>query len=169
PATRLSDSLTGPAPFTPFDDGGVRVLPLEIPAIRRAALLPLAGHAVPGLRRYAWGRARVPTAHLYRRVVSPLLARHARNVDVVHVWGGDMLALAATRSARDCGSSSVVTPFAHPTSYGTGPVDARAYRSSDAVVALLDADAATYRTLGVGDDRLEGCGIGPHRVVRGHG
>jgi glycosyltransferase involved in cell wall biosynthesis len=169
PATRLSDSLTGPGPFEPFDDGGARIVPLGIPLPRRAALVPLAGHAVPGLRRYAWGRGRVPTARLYERVVSPLVSEHARRADVVHVWGGDMLALAAARSARSCGVPSVVTPFAHPTKYGTGPVDLLAYRSASAVVALLQADAATYRSLGVGDERLRVCGVGTHGVPAGHG
>jgi glycosyltransferase involved in cell wall biosynthesis len=88
---------------------------------------------------------------------------------VVHVWGGDMLALAAARSARSCGVPSVVTPFAHPTKYGTGPVDVLAYRSASAVVALLEADAATYRSLGVDDEHLEVCGIGTHGVPPGHG
>src|SRR5438067_298609 len=60
PATRLSDGLLAPPPFRPFDDGPVRIEPLRLSKPRRAALSPLAAQVVPGVRRYAYGRARIP-------------------------------------------------------------------------------------------------------------
>src|SRR2546423_8823385 len=62
---RLWDSIRAPRPFAPFLDGGVRVVPLEIPAAARTALLPLALQVVPLARRYAYGRARTGFAALY--------------------------------------------------------------------------------------------------------
>lgn len=167
--TRLSDSLTGPPPFEPFDDGGVRVVPLDISGTRRAALVPLLAYVVPGFRRYAWGRARIPTAELYARVVAPLIAEHAQAADVIHTWSGDLLGLAGARAARLCGVASVITPFAHPNQYGTGPVDVVAYRATDRIVALLDADAAVYRGLGVPSKQIVVCGVGSDGVPAGHG
>ena len=169
PATRLSDSLTGPPPFEPFEDGGVRVVPLDIAGARRVALAPLLTYVAPGFRRYAWGRARIPTARLYAKVVAPLIADQGRTASVIHTWGGDLLGLAGARAARLCGAASVVTPFAHPGQYGTGPVDVLAYRETDRVVALLDADAALYRALGVPAEQIAVCGVGSDGVVAGQG
>jgi len=162
PATRLSDSLTGPAPFDEFEDGAVHVRPLRISGVRRAALAPLIAYVTPGLRRYAWGRARIPTARLFARVVAPAIVEHAATADLVHTWGADLLGLAGARAAMLCGVPSVVTPFAHANQYGTGPVDAIVYRETDRVVALLDADAAVYRNLGVPAERVLVCGVGSH-------
>lgn len=169
PITRLSDSLTGPAAFEPFVDGRVEVVPLDIPRIRRAALLPLLGYVVPGLRRYAWGGARIPSAYLYARVVAPLIARQARGADIVHAWSGDLLGLAAVRAARFCGAASAVTASIHPGEYGTGPVDMLVYSAVGRVVAQLEAEADAYRSLGVPSHKITVCGAASGGVSRnGH-
>jgi glycosyltransferase involved in cell wall biosynthesis len=159
PTDRLTDSLRPPPPFEPFRDGNVRVLPLRLSSRDRFLLAPLASHVVPGLRRYAYGRARVGAASLYAAVVAPTIARAGDGAQVVHMWGSDLVAAAAVRAARQLGVPSVVTPFAHRGQWGDGPADAFSYRAADRVVGLLDVDAAIYRELGVADERLALCGV----------
>lgn len=166
--SNLTDSLTGPPSFEPFADGDVHVFPLAIRGLRRAALAPHLAYVAPGFRRFAWGRARIPAARLYGRVVAPLIARHARGAAVVHSWGADILGVAAIRAARLCRAASVVTPFAHEGHYGTGPVDRIVYRCADRVVALLEADASLYRRLGARHDRVIVCGVASQGVRNGH-
>jgi glycosyltransferase involved in cell wall biosynthesis len=146
PVGRLSDGPLAPPPFEPFEDGPVRVEPLRIPAARRALMAPLFAHVTPGLRRYAYGSSRVAAASLYARAVAPLIAHHAG--DVVHAWAHDLLGVAAVRAARLRGVPCVVTPFAHEGQWGDDPASARLYRDADAIVALLDVEAALYRRLG---------------------
>jgi glycosyltransferase involved in cell wall biosynthesis len=169
PTTRLSDSLRPPPSFEPFTDGGVHVSPLRLPAARRIALAPLLAHVTPGLRRYAYGRSRPAAARLYASVVAPVIARGAGDADVVHMWGSDLVAAAAVRAARRTGAPVVVTPFAHEGQWGDDPASAAAYRDADAVVALLDAEAAVYSRLGVAAERIEVCGICSPGVPRGGG
>jgi glycosyltransferase involved in cell wall biosynthesis len=169
PATRLSDSLTGPPPFEAFEDEGVRVEPLVISDARRALLAPLASYVVPGLRRYAYGRARIPTARLFAHVVEPIIADRVRESDVVHVWGPDLLGLAGAYAAQKHARASLITPFAHENQYGTGPVDLLAYLTAERVIALLETDADVYRRLGVPGERVLVCGVGIDGVPRGRG
>jgi glycosyltransferase involved in cell wall biosynthesis len=168
PISRLTDSLTGPPPFEPYVDGDVQVVPLAIAGIRRAALASHLTYIVPGLRRYAWGRARIPTARLYARIVAPLIARHARGATVIHAWGADLLGVATIRAARLCRAASVVTAFAHEGQYGTGPVDRLVYRTADRLVALLQTDANLYRRLGAPPGRVVVCGVASHGIRNGH-
>jgi glycosyltransferase involved in cell wall biosynthesis len=169
PNDRLTDSLRPPPTFEPFLDGDARVVPLRLSPRRRAALAPLVSQVVPGLRRYAWGRVRVPMAALYARVAAPEIGVYARGVDVLHMWGGDLVACAAMHSARELDVPRVLTPFAHPDQYGTGPVDLSAYRAADKVVALLEADARLYASLGVPRSSIEVCGVCSPGVDAGHG
>ena len=132
---RLTDSLQPPPAFEPFLDGPVNVEHLRISDARRAAMAPLISQVVPGLRRYAFGRARLPIAALYGRVIAPEISRYGSRADVIHMWGSDLVACAAMRSARQLGVPGVVTPFAHPNQYGTGPADISAYRMADRIIA----------------------------------
>jgi glycosyltransferase involved in cell wall biosynthesis len=169
PSERLTDGLIPPPSFEPFDDGPVRVRPLRISVPRRALLTPLASHVVPVLRRYAYGRARVPAAGLYAQVVAPIIAGEADGAEIVHMWGNDLVAVAAMRAARLRGVPGVVTPFAHANQYGVGPADVTAYRAAARVVALLETEAAVYRRLGVSGDRVVVCGAGSPGVRPGLG
>lgn len=158
PATRLSDGLALPPPFEPFLDGGVEVMPLRPGLWRRFLLLPLVVQVLPGLRRYSHGRMRRLTAALYARVMGPLIARHADSVDVMHTFGGNHLAAAAVRAARLRRVPLVNLPAAHPGQWDDDPASAAAYRRTDVVIGLLEADAAVYRSLGVRPDALRVCG-----------
>jgi glycosyltransferase involved in cell wall biosynthesis len=169
PATRLSDSLSPPPTFEPFEDGGVRVRPLTLSAARRAALAPLVHQVVPGFRRHAYGRVRVAAAALYARAVAPVIDAGDAAPDVIHMWGGDLIAAAACRAAGQRRIPCVITPFAHTQQYGTGPADVFAYRRADRVVALLETDAAVYRALGVPAARVVVSGVGSPGVPSGGG
>jgi glycosyltransferase involved in cell wall biosynthesis len=169
PSERMTDSLRPPPSFEPFRDGNVLVLPLRLSPRERFFLAPLASHVVPGLRRYAYGRARVGAASLYAAVVAPTIARAGRDADVLHMWGSDLVAAAAVRAARQLDIPSVVTPFAHRGQWGDGPADAFAYRAADRVIGLLDIDAEIYRDLGVAEERLTVCGVCSPGVRAGAG
>ena len=169
PHGRLSDSLDPPRTFEAFDDGPVHVAPLRISRGRRTAMWPLVGLATPGLRRYAYGRLRIPAAELYARVAAPPIARRRPGAEVVHMWAGDLLASAAVQAARLLGARAVITPFAHPGQWGTDPASVRAYWSADRIIALLESDAAVYRDLGVAEDRLRVCGVCSPGIARGGG
>jgi glycosyltransferase involved in cell wall biosynthesis len=159
PSSRLDDSLRPPPSFAPFRDGPVRVEPLIIPAARRMMLAPLAAHVVPGLRRYAYGPSRHLAASLHANVVAPALATRLRSADLVHMWGSDLLAATVMRAARLAGVPGVITPFAHRGQWGDDAASAMAYRTADRVVALLHAEAETYRDLGTPQARLDVCGV----------
>ena len=169
PTDRLTDSLRPPPAFEAFDDGPVRITPLRLSRKRRALMAPLVTHAVPVLRRYAYGRLRVPAAALYAQVVGPVIAAEAKGSDVVHMWGGDLVAGAAMRAARLVGAIGIVTPFAHAKQYGTGPADVFAYRAADRIISLLETEAELYRSLGVAEDRIAVCGVASSGVPTGHG
>lgn len=154
PTGRLSDSLAPPPPFDSFSDGSVYVEQLRIPLVRRALLAPLVFQVTPVLRRYAYGRARLGATLLYRPNVAPLIARSLPHADVVHMWGGDLLATAAMDAAAGMHAPGVVTPFAHRGQWGDDPASVFAYRRASRVVALLEADAEFYRELGVRHEQI---------------
>jgi glycosyltransferase involved in cell wall biosynthesis len=169
PLTRLSDSLLAPRAFEWFADGPVVVTPLRLSAGRRALMAPLLLDATPVLRRYAYGRARLATAALYARVVAPLIAQRAADADVIHMWGGDLLAAAAVRAARLSRTPVVIFPSAHPGHWGDDPASVAAYRAADLVLAQLETDAAVYRRLGVPESRLSVCGASSRGLRSGGG
>jgi len=158
PATRLSDGLLPPSPFTPFRDGDVDVVPLRPGLWRRVLLLPLAIQVIPGLRRYSHGRLRRLTAAIYARVVGPLITRLAGPVDLIHTFGGNHLAAAVVQAGRSSGAPVVNTPAAHPGQWDDDPASAAAYRRTDVVIGLLEADARVYRSLGVHSEAVRVCG-----------
>jgi phosphatidylinositol alpha-1,6-mannosyltransferase len=147
--SRADEAFVRNPGFEPFSDGRVRVIPVTVPLLRKAMLLPLVTQFAPLARRYAYGRSRVVTGWIYSRVVGPVIAQHLGGVDVVHAFVCDQLAWAAVAAARSVHLPVVITPFAHPGQWGDDPASAHAYRAADRVVALLEDDAATYRRLGV--------------------
>ncbi len=170
PTNRLSDSLRPPPTFDPFVDAGVNIAPLRYSNFQRLRMVPAAvGRVTPGLRRYAFGRMRIPMAVSYARVAAPMIARHARSADVVHVWGGDFPCVAAVRAAISTRTPAVVTPFAHRGQWGDDPASARAYGCAAAVIGLLQTDCELLRDLGVAPDRVVECPVCSPGVERGGG
>jgi glycosyltransferase involved in cell wall biosynthesis len=96
--------------------------------------------------------------------LKPLLA----GADVVHVLGGDLLAVAAVDAAHRTRIPAVVSPFAHPGQWGDDAASARAYREAELVLATTEADAAVYRGLGVPAERVRVVGL-PVPGVEGNG
>jgi glycosyltransferase involved in cell wall biosynthesis len=146
---RLWESVLPPNAFDSFTDEGVLVEHLRLPPARRALLAPLAAQAVPGLRRYAYGRARRVNVELYARTIAPLIARRAAGTDVLHMWGTGLLGAAAVRAAGLLDVPCAITPFAHRGQWGDDAASAETYKRADTVLSLLEADAQLYRELGV--------------------
>ncbi len=95
PSGRLGTSLLAPAPFEPFFDGDVRVIPFRTSAAARTAMLPLAAQSVPGFSRYAFGRARLAYSEIYGRAIQRSLARQLRGSALVHAWSTDLIGAGA--------------------------------------------------------------------------
>jgi glycosyltransferase involved in cell wall biosynthesis len=169
PHERLTDSLRPPPTFEPFADGDVRVEPLRVPLSRRALMAPLISHVTPVLRRYAYGRSRVPAAALLARATAPVIAEQASGADVIHMWAGDLLASAAVEAGRLAGVPTVITPFAHRGQWGYDPGSVTAYRRADRVLALLHDEADFYRQLGVPAESLRVSGVCSPGVKGGGG
>jgi glycosyltransferase involved in cell wall biosynthesis len=160
PVTRLSNSLRAPPPFVPFEDGDVRIEPLDLSGRRsRLMMAPLVAQVIPVLRRYAYGRQRRWMGALYARALGAELVKAMHGADLVHIWGGDFLAAAGVHAARRAGVPVVITPFMHPGHWNDDPASVAAYRRADRVIALLEVEAGAYRRLGVAADRVEVCGV----------
>lgn len=168
-STRLTDSLRPPPTFEPFDDEGVEVTPLRFSGVQRLRMLPTIGQVIPGLRRYAYGRLRVPMAGAYVSAAAPTIARLAAEHDVVHVWADGFLALAGVRAAKSLGRPVLVTPFVHRRQWGDDIVSANAYRRADRVIGLLQTDCAVLQELGAAPERVVECGVCSPGVKRGGG
>jgi glycosyltransferase involved in cell wall biosynthesis len=112
---------------------------------------------------------RAGAAMLYCASVAPVIERRLHDHDVVHMWGGDLLATAVMRAARRRGVPGIVTPFAHRGQWGDDAASAAAYRAASRVVALLDAEAEVYRELGVPEARIAVSGVGSPGVPTGGG
>ncbi len=164
---RLWESVLPPPGYATFADAGVQIEHLALPLSRRALLTPLVAQLVPGLRRYAFGRARSVNMELYARAVAPLISRQATGSDVLHMWGAGLLAAATSRAARQLGVPFVTTPFAHRGQWADDPSSARVYREADCVFALLEADAKLYRELGARTVAV--CGVCSDGVTPGLG
>ncbi len=161
PYGRLDGVLRSPPRFAPISAAGVAIRQLRLTPGQRLLNVPLALNASPVFRRHAYGSMRRRTAAWYGWVASAAgrLAQTVAQHDVVHVWGGDYMAVAAVRAAQRTNRPAIVTPFAHPGQWGDDPGSAIAYREADAVVGLLHADADTYRRLGVADRSLFVVGV----------
>lgn len=169
PDERLSESLRHPPAFEPFQDGAVRVVPVDLRTRHRAALAPLVAQVVPGLARYAYGPLRVPMMAHYAGVVGPLLATYARRSDVLHMWTTGFLGAAAIRAARLEGVPAVMTPFIHPGQWGEDLASRRLLRRADGVIALLEMERDLYSELGIRAERTHTCGVCAPPVPTGGG
>jgi glycosyltransferase involved in cell wall biosynthesis len=169
PSDRLTDSLRPPPSFEPFDDEGVTVLPLRFTRAQRLRMTPDVGQVVPVVRRYAYGRLRIPMAMSYVRVAAPVIAERARNADVIHAWADGFVALAAVRAAASVGLPVLITPFPHRDQWGTDLVSVRAYRGADRTVGLLEDNCALLRESGAPTDRVVECPVCSPGVERGGG
>jgi glycosyltransferase involved in cell wall biosynthesis len=166
---RLTDSLRPPPTFGAFDDGGVAVVPLRFTRAQRLRMVPTIGQVVPGVRRFAYGRLRVPMAMSYASVVAPIIAERAAGHDVIHVWADGFLALAGVHAATRIGLPVLVTPFVHRGQWGDDPASALAYRGATRVIGLLDDDCQVLRDLGVAEWRVKECPACSPGVERGGG
>jgi glycosyltransferase involved in cell wall biosynthesis len=139
-------------------DGRVQISCVPATYAERAWLLPLNlwRARVPAS---LYDRARSLSRPFYVRAVAPALERAGRECALIHVFGGDVLGVAAARAARRLRVPLVLTPFAHRAAWGDDPLNLSLYRSADAVLSLLDAEAAWYREWGVDPARIHTTGI----------
>jgi glycosyltransferase involved in cell wall biosynthesis len=145
--------------FEPFMHEGVRVVQFRPSRRRRALLLPFALELIPLAGRLSQRRLRAHTAGYYSAVVRPVLAPLLADADVVHVLGGEVMAVAAVETAQLLGKPVAISPFAHPGDWGFDSGSIRAYRHADVVIATTHADAAHYRGVGVPESRLQIVGL----------
>lgn len=148
--------VTSPEPaFEPFRDGGALVEPLRVSAVGRAVV------SSESVRRRGSERLRrsrdIPegTHRWYARVVGTEIARRAQRADVLHIFCGGNLAVAAVEAGRALGVPVVATPYAHPGHWDDDPASGAAYRAASRVMATTQTDADVYRRLGVDDSRIE--------------
>jgi glycosyltransferase involved in cell wall biosynthesis len=146
-------------PFAPFLDDGVPIRPFALGPLARLATAPLALHDVRRLKRPLHGREQRLAGAAFARLAAPSLARAIEGADVVHVLGGYEIACAGVEAARRLGVPVVVMPFAHPGDWDDDAASAWAYRRADRVIATMEADAQTYRALGVPDERIDIVGL----------
>jgi glycosyltransferase involved in cell wall biosynthesis len=145
--------------FAPFAHNGVDVRQFRPSRKRRALLVPFALELIPFGGRVSSRWLRRHTSGYYARVVEGVLSPLLADADVVHVLGGEVMAVAAVEAARGLGKPVAVSPFAHPGDWGFDSGSIRAYREADAVIATTRADAAIYRGAGVDDERLYVAGL----------
>lgn len=145
--------------FAPFTLRGVHVVQFRPSRRRRALLLPLAAELIPFGGRVSQRWLRAYAAGYYTTVVRSGLAPLLANADVVHVLGGEVMAVAGIETAHALGVPGVVSPFAHPGHWGYDSGSVRAYLAADVVIATTQADANAYRAIGVPEARLEVIGL----------
>lgn len=155
PFGRMTHIIRENKRFARFTRNGVEVVQFRPSRARRAALMPLALELIPLAGRVSNRWMRRYSSLYYAAVVESTLAPLLADADVVHVLGGEVMAVAAVRSARRLGKPVAVTPFAHPGEWGLDSGSIRAYREADLVIATTRADADVYRGIGVELDRLE--------------
>jgi glycosyltransferase involved in cell wall biosynthesis len=143
--------------FTPFTHENVNVVQFRPSRRRRALLLPFAVEVLGG--RYTLRWLRRYSAGYYQRVVRGVLAPLLAPADVVHVLGGEVMAVAGVETAKWLGKPAVSSPFAHPGAWGYDSGSIRAYRAADAVIATTQADADAYRAIGIPDEDLAVIGL----------
>jgi glycosyltransferase involved in cell wall biosynthesis len=149
PTRILSDSLGLASRPRTLRDGDVDIEQVSLGPLERAALSPLALQAVPGVRRYAFGRARFAYAALYDAVIGARIASYARDAAFVHCFSDGLLANASVTGARRAGVPVAVTPFAHANRWGDDPLSLHAYGRADQLVAMTHAEAEIYENLGI--------------------
>jgi glycosyltransferase involved in cell wall biosynthesis len=140
--------------FPPFASGPVTTEPLRASPAGRLRMLPVAvqPHLDWAPRGRGWLARRSFAA--FAAGVAPAIAAAADRPDVLHVFSGGNLAAAGVAAGRRVGVPVVLTPSAHPGQWDDDPLSGRAYRAADLVLAWGEADAETYRRLGVPEARL---------------
>src|SRR4051812_41118282 len=83
--------------------------------------------------------------------------------------GIELLGFEALAAARRAGAPFVVLPALHPGVWGDTAIDARLYRSADAVVALSESERALLEGFGVDPKRIEAIRPGPTVLEGGDG
>jgi glycosyltransferase involved in cell wall biosynthesis len=156
---RMTHIIRENRPFSPFTHAGVRVVQFRPSRRRRALLLPFALELIPLAGRVSQRWLRSRTSAYYTAVVRDPLAPLLAEADVVHVLGGEVMAVAAVDTAKRLHKPVAISPFAHPGDWGFDAGSIRAYRHADVVIATTAADAANYRGIGVAPERLEVIGL----------
>lgn len=145
---RSTDVLARDA-FEPFALGQATTQPLRVRGAHRLGLAPVAAYprttALP--RGRGWLSRRAFSA--FARGAGRAIATAADRPHLIHVLAGGDLAAAGVVAGRRLGVPVVLTPSAHPGQWDDDPLSGRAYRAADLVLAWADADASTYRGLGV--------------------
>jgi glycosyltransferase involved in cell wall biosynthesis len=80
-------------------------------------------------------------------------------MSLIHLFGSDMIGLAALRAARRLDIPLVMSPYAHDGWWGSDPLNRRLYPRAEAIVSLLETDAAWYRRWGVPPERVHTLGV----------
>jgi glycosyltransferase involved in cell wall biosynthesis len=137
--------------FEPFARGQVPTEPLRA---RHPRLLPVAAERLLQWAPRGRGWVGRRSFHGYAAGVGPAIAAAADRPAVLHVLSGGNLAAATALAARRLSVPVVMTPSAHPGQWDDDPLSGAAYRAADLVLAWSDADAETYRRLGVSPQRL---------------
>jgi glycosyltransferase involved in cell wall biosynthesis len=145
--------------FAAFRHKGVRVEQFRPSRRRRALLLPFMLELVPLGGRLSQRWLRAHTAGYYAAVVRRQLSSLLASAEVVHVLGGEVMAVAAVETAQRLGKPVAISPFAHPGDWGFDAGSIRAYRHADTVIATTSADAANYRAIGVPPQRMQIVGL----------
>ncbi len=156
---RMTHIVRENKPFAPFVHEGVRVVQFRPSRLRRSLLSPFALELIPLGGRVSGRWLRKHTSGYYTAVVRGMLAPLLADADVVHVLGGEVMAVAAVETAHRLGKPVAISPFAHPGDWGFDAGSIRAYRHADAVIATTAADAGVYRGAGVQEERLRVVGL----------
>lgn len=145
------DALYRRQSWKPFRDGAVSVEPLRVSLARRPALAPLLLRRSQRIKR---GHSTVFLGKLYAATVGPVIAQASVGAEVIHAWGGNVLACATARAAELLRRPCVMTPQAHAGQWDDDPTSAYAYARADRIVASIEADANLYARLGVHPERI---------------
>jgi glycosyltransferase involved in cell wall biosynthesis len=159
PFGRLTHIVRENKVFTAFERHGVSVVQFRPSRRRRAMLVPLGWELVPFGGRVARYWVRGWSAGYYVSIVRGVLAPLIAQADIVHVLGGEMLAVAGVETAQRLGKPAAISPFAHPGDWGHDSGSIRGYRAADVVIATTRADAAIYAGWGIPQERIEVAGL----------
>ncbi len=159
PFGRMTHLIRERRPFAPFTHRGMSIVQFRPTRARRTLLLPLAAEMIPLGGRLTRRWLGWHTSAYYARVVRPVLAPLIADAHMVHVLGGNFMAVAAIETARSQGTPTAISPFAHLGEWGDDAGSLRAYKHADVLIATTEADAEVYRGLGVPDRQIEVAGL----------
>ncbi|MHB8510926.1 MAG: glycosyltransferase family 4 protein [Actinomycetota bacterium] len=154
PFTRLNTTLAAQR-FEPIRRDGVETLPLPLSNLGRMRMLPASIGSLKGADAIlGYDRVREWTLAAVADPIAHGLKAEVRSADLVHSWGGEPVMFGALNAARLERKPFVITPFAHPGSWGDDKLNATLYARSDAVIALLPSEATFYESLGVDPSKI---------------